>query len=154
VKRITDFLKKLNRNQILLVIGFLASAGPDVATVSGWLSASGIPHVTGMVHAFGWLSTAIGGLALAWPRIRSLLALAGLATPPGAVAPWNPFSGAQPALITLLDGSAVVQVKPPTSGGMPSLFSVATNLADVPKQAAGAIPPSEAVTKDITPPKS
>lgn len=94
---------KINRNQVLLAIGLLAYAGPDLDAVARWLSGSGIPHITGVVHLLGWLATALGGLALAWPRIRSGLAALGLATPPGAQAPWIagkddvvPFAGAVP----------------------------------------------------------
>jgi hypothetical protein len=80
----------INRNQILIVLGFLATQGPNLSAVAAWLAKSGIPHLTGVVNMLGWVATALGGLALAWPRIRSTLAAAGLATPPGALAPWDP----------------------------------------------------------------
>ena len=83
-------MKLPNRNQILIAIGLFAVEGPDVAAVANWLAASGIPHLEGVVHILGSISLALGGLALAWPRIRSILAAGGLATPPGAVAPWDP----------------------------------------------------------------
>jgi hypothetical protein len=100
----------INRNQILLVLGFLATQGPNLEAVAKWLAGSGIPHVNGAVTLLGWLVTAIGGLALAWPRIRSILAAGGLATPPGAVAPWNPSRDAGPA----------APVAPPV--GLPGVF--------------------------------
>jgi hypothetical protein len=90
-------MKLPNRNQVLIVIGLLAVEGPDVAAVATWLSGLGIPRLIGVVHFLGFLSAALGGLALAWPRIRAILAAGGLATPPGAVAPWNPARDAGPA---------------------------------------------------------
>ena len=86
----------INRNQILIAIGLLSTEGPDVSAVAAWLPTLGIPHLTGVIHLLGTVSLMLGGLALAWPRIRSLLATAGLATPPGAVAPWNPTRDAGP----------------------------------------------------------
>ena len=72
---------KINRNQVLIAVGFLATQGPNLSAVAAWLAKSGIPHLTGVVNMLGWVATALGGLALAWPRIRSTLAAAGLATP-------------------------------------------------------------------------
>ena len=89
-------MKLPNRNQILLAIGFLATQGPNLSAVAAWLASSGIPHMTGVVTLLGWMVTALGSLAIAWPRIRSALAAGGLATPPGAVAPWNPTRDAGP----------------------------------------------------------
>jgi len=83
-------MKFPNRNQVLIVMGLLATQGPNLDAVAKWLAASGIPHLTGIVSLLGWVATALGGLALAWPQIRGLLAAGGLATPPGAQAPWNP----------------------------------------------------------------
>ncbi|HJX54583.1 MAG TPA: hypothetical protein VJ801_17585 [Polyangia bacterium] len=100
----------INRNQVLIAIGLLAAEGPDVATVAAWLPTLGIPHLTGLIHILGTLSLMLGGLALAWPRIRSILAAGGLATPPGAVAPWDPSRDAGPA----------APVAPPA--GLPGVF--------------------------------
>lgn len=41
-------------------------------------------------------------------------------------------------VVPLLDGSSVVQVKPPASGQVPALLSVATNVSDVVKPGAAA----------------
>ena len=90
-------MKLPNRNQVLIVIGLLSTMGPDVAAVAAWLPTLGIPHLTGLIHVLGSISLTLGGLALAWPRIRAILAAAGLATPPGAVAPWNPARDAGPS---------------------------------------------------------
>lgn len=81
-------IKKLNRNQVMLIIGLIVAEGPDVAWVASVLASSGIPHLTGVVHFLGWLSTALASAALAWPRVRAKLATYGLTTPPGAQAPW------------------------------------------------------------------
>jgi hypothetical protein len=97
----------INRNQVLLAIGLLSTEGPDVAAVAAWLPTLGIPHLTGLIHLLGTISLMLGGLALAWPRIRSVLAAAGLATPPGAVAPWDPTRDAEPAGSPPIAGSVV-----------------------------------------------
>ena len=77
----------------------------------------------------------------ALPRIvNASAASAGLTTPPGALAPWNPASGPQPAIIPLLDGSAVVQVRPPTSPGQPALVSVALDPSQVASNRGSVIP--------------
>ena len=89
-------MKLPNRNQILLALGTLFALGPDLDAAAKWLAASGIPHVTGAVHILGVVALALGGLALAWNRLRPLLALAGLATPPGALAPWVPGKPGDP----------------------------------------------------------
>jgi len=81
---------KVNLNTVLFILGALAMAGPDISSVEAWLSASGIPHVIGIVHLLGYVATACGGLALVLPWLRRTLAILGLATPPGAQAPWNP----------------------------------------------------------------
>jgi hypothetical protein len=93
---------KINRNQVLIAIGFLATQGPNLDAAAKWLASSGIPHLAGVVTLLGWMATALGSLALAWPRIRSALAAGGLATPPGAVAPWDPTRDAGPGGVPLV----------------------------------------------------
>jgi len=92
----------INRNQILIAIGLLSTEGPDVSAVAAWLPTLGIPHLTGVIHLLGTISLMLGGLALAWPRIRSLLAAGGLATPPGAQAPWDPGRDGNPPAVAPL----------------------------------------------------
>lgn len=46
-------------------------------------------------------------------------------------------------VVPLLDGSSVVQVRPPTESGTPSLVSVAVDPAQVPKQPAAPLPKTE-----------
>jgi hypothetical protein len=120
-------MKLPNRNQIMLAIGLIVAEGPDVAAVATWLGGLGIPNLAKLIHFLGWLSTALASAALAWPGIRARLAAAGLTTPPGALAPWDPAHGPQPALIPLLDGSSVIQVSLPTVPGGQSLSHVAVN---------------------------
>jgi hypothetical protein len=126
-------IKKLNRNQVMLIIGLLVAEGPDVAAIANFLASSGIPHLTGAVHFLGWLSTALASAALAWPKFRDGLSKLRLATAPSSVTP--SASGAAAQVIPLLDGSSVVQVAPPTptsfSGAQPSLVSVAVDPAQV-----------------------
>ena len=83
-------LKRINWNTVLLLLGGLAGLGPDVGAVSAFLVSSGIPHAVGIVHLLAYVATALGALALALPKLRSFLAMLGLATPPGAQAPWDP----------------------------------------------------------------
>ena len=111
-------MKLPNRNQVLIAIGLLAAEGPDVASVAAWLTSLGIPRLIGVIHFLGFVSAALGGLALAWPSIRTKLALLGLATPPGAQAPWNPGrDGNPPAVAPLV--SVPGSVTPP-AGTRPS----------------------------------
>ena len=132
-------MKMPNRNQLLLLVGLVVAEGPDVAAVATWLGGLGIPHFAKLVHFLGWLSTALGSAALAWPRIRATLASAGLTTPPGALAPWNPAKDS-PKIISLLDGSSVVQVAPPTQAGAPALASVAMDPSQVATNSASVTP--------------
>jgi hypothetical protein len=127
---------KINRNQVLIGIGLIAFCGPDLDAVARWLLASHIPHVTGLVHLLGWASTAVGGLALAWPRIRGFLALLGMATPPGAQAPWIPGK------------DDVVPFPAPQAVQQSSVLDVTGTYPVVPSPDR-----TEAVTRDILPPR-
>ena len=156
---IWNFIKTLNRNQAMLIIGLIVAEGPDVAAVANFLASSGIPHLTGAVHFLGWLSTALASAAIAWPRIRNRLSSLGLTTAPGTLAPWIPGKPGEPNVIPLLDGSSVVQVKAPTQAGEPSLAQVAmdpsqvaTNKASVISMAPMPTPSDEdVITRPITP---
>ena len=122
-------IKLPNRNQILIAIGLLSVMGPDIDAAGRWLTASGIPHVTGVVHLLGLLSAVLGGLALAWPKIRPFLATLGLTTPPGAVAPWVPGRAGDPELAAPVDlpsseaptpirGTPLVKPRDPSKGSI------------------------------------
>ena len=105
----------INRNQVLIAIGLLSTEGPDIAAVAAWLPTLGIPHLTGLIHLLGTVSLMLGGLALAWPRIRGLLAAGGLATPPGAQAPWDPKLN--PTVVPVPPVSLVPPATPPAPRG-------------------------------------
>ena len=81
---------KINVNTLLFILGIASISGPDIKAVADWLTGSGIPHAIGVAHILGYVVTACGGLALMLPWLRKRLALLGLATPPGARAPWIP----------------------------------------------------------------
>lgn len=81
---------KLNLNTILFVLGALGVFAPDVLGLAVYLSSLHLAFLVPIVKALGWLATAMGGLAIAVPRLRAKLAVLGLATPPGAQAPWIP----------------------------------------------------------------
>ena len=76
----------LNRNTLLLLLGWACTQGPDIDAAAAWLQASHIPHAMGIVHLLGGLSLTLGALALAMPWIRKTMALVGLAT--RFSAPW------------------------------------------------------------------
>jgi len=114
MKAIWNFVKRLNRNQIMLLVGLVVAEGPDVAAVANFLGASGIPHLTGVVHFLGWLSTALASAAIAWPSIRSKLASFGLTTPPGALAPWTPGKPGDPNAVGGVEAGKVLPMQTPT----------------------------------------
>ena len=87
----------LNRNTVLLILGWACTQGPDIDAAAAWLKASHVPHAMGLVHLLGGLSLTLGALALAMPWIRQSMAALGLATPPGAKAPWTPDAAAPKA---------------------------------------------------------
>jgi hypothetical protein len=120
----------INRNQALIIFGLLASLGPEVGAAARWLGESGIPHMEFIVRVLGWVSTALGGLALAWKSLRPVLAAGGLATPRGALAPWVPGKPGDPTLPaaivdlpsseapTPIRGTPLVKPRDPSKGGV------------------------------------
>lgn len=87
---------KLNLNTILFVLGAVGVFAPDVLGMAVYLSSLHLAFLVPVVKFLGWLATAMGGLAIAIPRLRSKLAVLGLATPPGAQAPWIPGKPGDP----------------------------------------------------------
>jgi hypothetical protein len=87
---------KLNLNTILLVLGGLGVFAPGIASVAAWLASMNISWLGTVVKGLGLLAAFCSAAPLVIPRLRSFLALLGLATPPGAVAPWNPTRDAGP----------------------------------------------------------
>ena len=89
---------KLNINSILLLLGGLAVLGPDFLDASAWLTSLGVHWLLPVAHGLAVVALACGGLALALPRMRKMLSLLGLATPPGGQAPWTPGKPGDPQL--------------------------------------------------------
>ena len=81
---------KLNLNTILLVLAGLGVFAPDIASVAAWLASMNIAWLGTVVKGLGLLAAFCSAAPLVVPRLRSFLALLGLATPPGAQAPWDP----------------------------------------------------------------
>jgi hypothetical protein len=128
------------KSTIGFVLAFLVAYGPDVVT---WIG--------GMETSPKWLRDIAKGLGV----------LIGVLTSKNGVAILNWFTKS-PEVIPLLDGSAVVQVRPPTSPGQAALVSVAVNPSQVASNRGSVIPVApmavpattdDAVTKDILPPK-
>ena len=84
----------LDLNKILILLGGLAVMGPDLVGASTWFAAKGVPWMTHVAHGLGYAAGLCAGLAIAVPKLRRFLAGFGLATPPGAQAPWNPKTDA------------------------------------------------------------
>ena len=87
---------KLNLNTLLLVLAGLGVFAPDIASVAAWLASMNVAWLGTVVKGLGLLAAVCSAAPLVGPRLRSFLALLGLATPPGAVAPWNPAKDAGP----------------------------------------------------------
>jgi hypothetical protein len=116
MKRITDFIKTLNRSKVVHGVGaFLAIAIPTLLMIKAEMPAESTITV--------FVSSVVGVLSRAqfiWQKV-----------------------------VPLLDGSSVIQVKPPTAGiTTPSLVMVASDPSKVavPKQS------DDAVTGNIRPP--
>ena len=60
---------KLNINTILLLLGGLATIGPDLTGLAAWLSNIHVGWMTHVVHGLGFAATACGALALALPKL-------------------------------------------------------------------------------------
>lgn len=91
-------MKKLNLSTILLALGLVAQFGPDVAAVSAWLTGLGVAWLVWPAKILGAVALTLSALPLVIKRLRPVLALLGLATPPGAPAPWIPGRPGDPAL--------------------------------------------------------
>ena len=123
---------KLNINTILLLLGGLATIGPDLTGLAAWLSNIHVGWMVHVVHALAWGATACGALALALPKLRAFLAALGLATAPGTKAPWIPGKPGDPELAaakasadlaseapTPIKGNPIVRPKDKGAGRLP-----------------------------------
>jgi hypothetical protein len=81
---------KINLNTILIVLGGLGVFAPDIAMIATWLASMHIAWLGSVVRGMGLLAAFCSAAPLVVPRLRAFLALLGLATPPGAQAPWIP----------------------------------------------------------------
>lgn len=81
---------KLNLNTILVILGGLGVFAPDVAGLASWLATMHAAWLAYPIRGLGLLAVFFAAAPLVVPRLRAFLALLGLATPPGAVAPWIP----------------------------------------------------------------
>ena len=87
---------RVNLNTLLIVLAGLGVFAPDIATVATWLASMHIAWLGTVVKGLGLLAAFFAAAPLVVPRLRAFLALLGLATPPGAVAPWDPKRDAGP----------------------------------------------------------
>jgi hypothetical protein len=88
---------KLNLNTLLAVLGGLGVFAPDVAGLAAWLSSLHIAWLAYPIRGLGLLAVFFAAAPLVVPKLRSFLALFGLATPPGAQAPWIPGKPGDPS---------------------------------------------------------
>ncbi len=91
-------MKRINLNTILAILGGLGVFAPDIAAFASMLAELHISWLGYVVRALGLLAAFCAAAPLVVPRLRAFLALLGLATPPGAVAPWVPGKAGDPAL--------------------------------------------------------
>jgi len=91
-------IRKLNLNTILAILGGLGVFAPDVASVAAGLASLGVAWLAMPIKILGFLATFCAAAPRVVPKLRAFLALFGLATPPGAVAPWVPGKPGDPAL--------------------------------------------------------
>ena len=113
---------KLNFNTLLILLGGLGVFAPDIAGLATWLASMHVAWLGYVVRALGLLAAFCAAAPLVVPRLRAFLALLGLATPPGAQAPWVPGKPGDPQLAqpvdlpstekpTPIEGNPVARVK-------------------------------------------
>ena len=95
----------LNLNTALSVLGGLGVFAPDVASVATWLASMHVAWLSSVVRALGLLAAFCSAAPLVVPKLRAFLAMFGLATPPGAQAPWIPVT---PVLVPVVAPSGTV----------------------------------------------
>ena len=107
---------KLNLNTLLIVLGSLGVFAPDLTGLAAYLSSIHVGWITHVVHGLGLLAAFCSAAPLVVPRLRAFLALFGLATAPGARAPWDPSKVTPPsdAIPTPVDG--IRRIGPSSAG--------------------------------------
>jgi hypothetical protein len=89
---------KFNLSTVLAILACLGVFAPDVASVASMLAGLHITWMAPVVRVLGLLAAFCAAAPLIVPKLRPLLALLGLATPPGALAPWVPGKPGDPQL--------------------------------------------------------
>jgi hypothetical protein len=87
---------KLNLNTLLFVLGGLGVFAPDVASIAAWMASMHVAWLVLPIKILAFIATAFAAAPLIVPKLRAFLALLGLATPPGAQAPWVPGQAVTP----------------------------------------------------------
>jgi hypothetical protein len=132
---------KINLNTVLLVLAGLGVFAPDIASVAGWLAAMHVAWLGTVVKGLGLLAAFCSAAPLVVPRLRAFLALLGLATPPGAVAPWDPKRDAGPGAAPRATVTTSVVDLPAarktdwTTPGMPVILALIVGLSLLPSLA-------------------
>ena len=88
---------KINLNTILLILGGLGVFAPSVTSVATWLASMNVVWMSPVIRGLGLLAAFFSAAPLVVPQLRAFFASLGLATAPGARAPWNPVKDVPPA---------------------------------------------------------
>lgn len=83
-------MRRWNLNTVLLVLGLLASFGPDLANVSTALAGSGVGWLAWVSRGLGAAALLLSSLPRIITRLRPLLAAFNLATPAESPKPEEP----------------------------------------------------------------
>jgi hypothetical protein len=83
-------MKKLNWNTILAILGATCELAPDLTGLATYLKSLHVGWLNHVAHGVGIVALLMASLPQIIVRLRAPLALLGLATPPGALAPWIP----------------------------------------------------------------
>jgi hypothetical protein len=108
---------RFNLNTILLILGGLGVFSPDVASLAAWLASMHVAWLASPIRILGAFSLFCSSAPLVVPRLRALLSTFGLATPPGAQAPWDPRRDTVP--VTMPPASDATPNRPPPPGVRP-----------------------------------
>ena len=130
---------KLNLSTILAILGAAAELVPDLTGLAAYLTSLHVGWLTHVAHALGIAALLLASLPQIIARLRPVLALAGLATPPGALAPWVPGKPGDPQLPkspptesseaeTPIQGVRIVGPRKPDAGSMETRFIIAISI--------------------------
>ena len=105
-------MKALNLNTILVILGGLGIFAPDVASVAAWLASTNVAWLAWPIRILGFAATFFAAAPLVVPRLRAFLALLGLATAPGAAAPWDPKRDLPPSNSAIVIPTGMMRGQP------------------------------------------